>query len=228
MTRWPVLSVVSVQISPNCFPRNFTTVPPGNYEPKYPVVGLYGSVAPPAAGEGGQAITLAPGYVDWCRGPLGYLIETQYANGWPHCGLTAAAVPATGDETQEIEVDDCTGWAVTSAYGDVTGATGTIYDAGAQEVIQVTAASAAQGPGTLTLSAPLANQHAAGVMVSTLPGSVVQAAVWYCCSIALTRGATATSNREIPASGASTAGPKGPEDCAAEAELALDVFRRII
>ena len=125
-------------------------------------------------------------------------------------------------------MDDCTGWAVTAPYGGNIGATGVIYDAGGQEVIHVTTASATQGPGTLTLAAPLANAHAAGVMVSTLPQSAIMAVIWYACSVALTRGATATSNREIPASGASTTGPKSPEDCAAEAERSLDVFRRII
>lgn len=224
MTRWPVLSVVSIRVSPNTFPRSWTTIPAGNYEPKRPVVGLYGSVAPPAAGEGGQGITVAPGWFDWRYGAEGFVIETEYINGWPHCSLTSDAAQGAS----QLQVDDCTGWAVTAAAGGNIGATGTVYDAGSQEVIHVQSASAAQGAGTLALSAPLANAHAAGTMISTLPESVIQGAVWFCCSIALTRGATATSNREIPAAGASTAGPMSPQALVKAAQGVLDPFRRII
>ena len=195
MTRWPVLEVMSVQYAPNEIPYVWSTVPSGLAVPAYPPVGLYGSSAPPATGEGGQSIRLAAGYVTWQYGPLGYAILTEYVNGWPHCGLTEAA---TADAT-EIQVDDCTGWVITAAFpGAATGATGTVYDAGNQEVIQVTAASATAGPGTLTLAAPLAYPHAAGVMVSTLPQSVVWAAILFCCEQALERGATSMKLPEVP------------------------------
>jgi hypothetical protein len=227
MKRWPVLSVVSVQVSLNKFPRAWSTVPAGLYAPATPVTGLYGSVAPPAAGEGGQGISLAPGFINWLYGRDGWAVLVEYVNGWPHAGLAADATPVTSG-AQTITVDDCTGWAITSAVGGAAGATGTVYDAAAQEVIHVTAASADSGPGDLTLASPLAYDHPAGVMVSSLPQTVVMAAAWFASSIALTRGATATSNREIPASGSSTAGPEKPETLAAKGEGLLDVFMRII
>jgi hypothetical protein len=195
MTRWPVLEVVSVQYSKNCLPYNWSTVPAGLAVPAHPPAGLYGSSAPAAAGEGGQAIKLAAGYIDWRYGPEGYAILTEYVNGWPHCGLTAAA----DEDATELQVDDCTGWVITPVFpGAATGATGTVYDAGGQEVIQVTAASAASGPGTLTLAAPLANAHDAGVMVSTLPQSVEWAAMLFAIATALERGATAMKLPEVP------------------------------
>ena len=100
---------------------------------------------------------------------------------------------------QTIAVDDCTGWVITPAFpGMASGATGTVYDAGGQEVIQVTAASATAGPGTLTLASPLAYEHAAGVMVSTLPQSVEWAAMLFAVAVALERGATAMKLPEVP------------------------------
>ena len=195
MTRWPVLEVVSVQYSPNSLPYSWSTVPSGLAVPAYPPTGLYGSSAPAAAGEGSQAIKLAAGYVTWQYGPLGFAVLTEYANGWPHCGLTAAAT--AGATT--LSVDDCTGWVITPAFpGGAAGATGTVYDAASQEVVHVTAASATSGPGTLTLSAPLAYNHAAGVIVSTMPQAIGWASILFCCEIAMERGATAMTMMEIP------------------------------
>ncbi len=68
MTRWPVLEVLSVQYSRNTLPYVWNTVPAGLAVPAYPATGLYGSSAPAAAGEGGQAVRLAAGYVDWRYG----------------------------------------------------------------------------------------------------------------------------------------------------------------
>jgi len=200
MARWPVLSVLAVRIAPNRLPYAFAPVPTspaGLYVPRRPVVGLYGSAAPAAAGEGGQGVNLAAGWLDWRNGREGYVVEVDYINGWPHTALTAAAVPATNGP-QTIQVDDCTGWAITAAAGGNVGATGTVYDAAAQEVIHATGTSAVSGPGTVTLSAPLLNEHAAGTMISTLPQSVVWAAALFCCDVALQRGATSTTVQEMP------------------------------
>jgi hypothetical protein len=202
-TRWPVLEVVSVQYAQNCLPYNWSTIPSGVAVPSYPPTGLYGSSAPPATGEGGQSVRIPAGYVDWRYGPDGFAVLLEYVNGWPHCGLTAAA--AEGATT--LTVDDCTGWVVSPVFpGAATGATGTVYDAGGQEVIQVTAASAVQGPGTLTLASPLLNAHAAGVMVSSLPQSAVWGAALFGAAQALTRGATSTTVREIPGKGTEGSG----------------------
>lgn len=227
LKRWPVLEVVSVQVAPNKLPWVFSNVPSSEYQVKHPVAGLYGSSAPTAAGEGGQAVLLNPGWVKWDRGRDGYVVMVANVNGWPHCGLTG---PAAQGATS-LTVDDCTGWTISAPFaGAPTGATGTIYDAGAQEVIHVTAASVAQGPGVLTLSSPLQYQHLAGVMVSSLPQSAVWAAALYCCSVALERGATATTVQEIPGKAiAEQAGVKGPGGPAKWAECILKgTFDRII
>lgn len=224
LQRWPVLQIVSLAISPNAFPRQYVTLPSTAYDIERPTIGLYGSSAPSAAGEGGQSIVFAPGYLNWSLGRNGFVVKCQYVNGWPHTSLTA---PATSGATT-IQVDDCTGWAITSETLGVTGATGTVYDSGNQEVVHVAAASAVAGPGTLTLSAPLQYGHAAGVMVSTLPASVTWAVILLGASEALTRGATATTVQAIPGGGGSTGGAKGPTDLAAEAELLLNPYRRTI
>ena len=225
LQRWPILEVLSVQVAANAvFPRQWTSLSANMWDIEWPPLGLYGTNAPASAGEGGQSIVIAPGTTSWCLGRQGYLVRVSYINGWPHTGLTAAAT--AGDST--ITVDDCTGWAITSEATGVTGATGTIYDSGSQEVIKVTAASAASGPGTLSLAAPLTFNHNAGTLVTTLPQSVMWATILFCTSIALTRGATATTIQTIPGGGGSTAGVKEPSDLAGEAELLLNPFRRTI
>lgn len=228
LKRWPVLEVVSIQVAPNRLPWVFSTVPAAEYQVKYPVAGMYGSSAPAAAGEGGQAVLLNPGWVKWDYGRDGYVVQVQYVNGWPHTALTAQAAQGSSS----LAVDDCTGWTITAPYtGAPTGATGTVYDAGAQEVIHVTAASAAQGPGTLMLSSPLTYTHQAGALVSTLPQSASWAAILFAVDIAMERGATSTTIPEIPgrevAQAAGVAGkastPSGWAEC-----ILRGTFDRII
>ena len=222
LSRWPILSITQVQVAPNgVFPRQWTTVPAGYYDIEHPVIGVYGSVAPSDSGDGGQSIVISPGYVNWGGGRNGVLLRISYVNGWPHTSLTANA--AIGAMT--ITVDDCTGWAITGEFG-VTGAAGTIYDSGQQETVQVTAASVTSGPGTLSLSSALTFAHAAGVMVTTLPQSVIQATILFSAAQALVRGATSTTIHAIPGTGAS--GGKGAEDLITQGELLLHPLRRTI
>ena len=222
LSRWPVLSITGVQVAPNgVFPRQWTTVPAGYYDIEHPVLGVYDSVAPSDSGDGGQSIVISPGYVNWCGGRNGVLLRVSYVNGWPHTSLTANA--AIGAQT--ITVDDCTGWAITGEFG-VTGAAGTIYDSGQQETVQVTAASATAGPGTLSLSSPLTFGHTTGTMVTTLPQSVIQATILFSAAQALVRGATSTTIHQIPGTGAS--GSKGAEDLITQGELLLHPLRRTI
>lgn len=223
LKRWPVLEIVSVQVARNTFPVVWSSVPSGNYGIANPVSGLYGSIAPTAAAEGGQAILVSSQYVNWRYGRNGLAVEVAYVNGWPHTALTAPAAKAA----TTLAVDDCTGWAITAAVGGATGATGTVYDAGNQEVIQCTGASVTQGPGTLTLAAPLQSAHAAGTMVSTLPASVVWAAILFCCSQALTRGATSTTVLQAPG-GKSEGGAKRAQTLREQACEILQPFSRII
>ena len=235
LKRWPVLEVISIQVAPNVLPWNFTSVPSTAWQVKYPVVGLYGSAAPAAAAEGGQTVLLDPCWLTgsglngtgprWAPGwgHNQYVIMVQNVNGWPHTALTAAAT--AGATT--LTVDDCTGWQITAPYtGAPTGATGVAYDAANQEVVRVTAASAAQGPGTLTLAAPLAYDHAAGVMVSTLPQNLSWAAIMFCVSQALARGATSTTVHQIP--GGPGGGGGGPADWVKCARAAVASYARII
>lgn len=219
LQRLPVLAITNVQVAPNrVFPRQWLTVPSGYYEPEYPALGLYNSVAPSAGGQGGQAILVAPSYISWCMGRNGYVINVTYYHGWPHCSLTANALQGA----ESISVDDCTGWGITTVAG--TGAAGVIYDSGSQEAVNCSASSVTTGPGTLTLASPLASAHSAGVMVSSFPQDIIWACALFSAAAALTRGATATTIQDAPGRGAgmSTA------TLAGEAELKLRPYRRTV
>lgn len=227
--RWPVTQVLSVQVAPNSgWPRQWTALPAGNFEPEFPVDGLYGASVP-SAGAGGQSILFAPGYVRWpcgwpgqtTRGRLAFRVSATYLSGWPHACLAQAA--SAGDGT--IHVDDCTGWVITGTNAVQIGAAGIIYDAlgGGMEPVTCTAVSAATGPGTLTLSSPLSYAHGAGIAVSAMPDTVIWAAALLAGRAALIRGATATTIQTT--GGKQQATPSGLE---AEARSLLATFRRTI
>jgi hypothetical protein len=202
LARWPILSVLSVSTCPNTtFPRVWTALPAGYFEPERPPIGIYGSVSPDSSAFGGQAIIIAPGYIDWSCGRNGWAIQVQYINGFPHAQITSAA--SKGDT--HLVVDDCTGWGTTNWAG-ITGATGVIKDSGQQESCSVTTASVTKGPGTLTLSAPLVYPHAAGTLFTTLPASIEQACILFATAEALTRGATTTTIHDIGGHAQNTGG----------------------
>jgi hypothetical protein len=233
LQRWPVLAIQNVQVAATgVFPRQYTALPAGYYDVERPILGVAGTTAPAPDGQGGQAVLIAPGYIDWSLGRNGYTIRVTYINGWPHTSLTTAAT--AGGTT--ISVDDCTGWALsTNIVGggtEVAPVTGTttavIYDSGYQEVVQVTAASVNAGAGTLTLSSGLSFAHNPGVMVSTLPASVIWAVTLFGAAMALTRGATATTVHEIPGAGAGLGSTREPADLIGEAELILNPYKRTI
>jgi hypothetical protein len=231
--RWPVIQVLSMSVSPNnAWPRQFTALPAGNYEPEYPVDGLFG-VGVPSAGAGGQGILFAPGWAGfpvsagfgWPGGALtgrfGFRVSCTYMSGFPHCALSASATAGTS----AITVDDCTGWVLTGTNGQAIGAAGIIYDAmgGGQEGIQVTAASAVTGPGTLTLASPLSFSHEPPLAVSAMPGSVIWATALLAAEAALTRGFTATTVQTT--GGRQQAGRGGLE---AQAKSLINTYRRTI
>ena len=189
-SRWPILSVSAVSTSPNAvWPRQWTALPAGNFEPEFPVQALYGTSAPSGAGGGAQSVLFAPGYMNNLLGRKGWRVKVTYIAGWPHTCLTANAL--AGATT--IDVDDCTGWGPASTGGQ--GAAGVVYDplAGGQEGVTCKTASVTSGPGTLTLTTPLAYSHAAGIMVSAMPAGVIWATALLAGEAALTRGATATT-----------------------------------
>lgn len=220
LSRPPVVSVLSGQWTPaNAFPAQWTSVAAGQFRVEKPLMGVYGTSTPGGSGEGGQAVLLAPGIVNWRFGRQAFDVEVTYLNGWPHATTTTAvAASATA-----LRVDDITGWA---------GATGTVHDAGAQEPVTVTAVTpsttgAQAGPGTLTLSGPLNYGHAPGTVLTTLPGTVIQATIMFAVSQALIRGATATTVQALPGS-RSSSGSRGPDDLIAEAKQMLQPYRRTI
>lgn len=219
LSRWPVTNITEIQVSPNTFPRQWQTVPAGNYGIEHPVISLYGTNVPSGAGGGGQSVLLGAGYASRVNGRNGFVISVTFASGWPHTSITAPA--AIGDSS--LTVDDVTSWApfTTGAFG----AAGTIYDGANQEYIQVTASSVPAGPGTLTLSAPLAFAHNAGVMVSAMPENALWGTALFAGAAALTRGATSTTVRAMPGG---AGGPSGADELRMDAELALAGFRRTI
>jgi hypothetical protein len=189
--RWPILQILSIQISPaSCFPPQWTTVPSGCYRPIGPVSTVYGTSAPSNDGSGPQQIAVAPGYI--VPGRMQQLVQVQYINGWPHAGVTGA----TDSGLTAIAVDDCTGWAPADSGGQ--GACGNILAGSRQEAISCLSASAQSGPGTLTLATPLLYPHEPTEVVTTMPPTVQDAVILLSVAQALERGATATTHGQMP------------------------------
>jgi hypothetical protein len=223
MQRWPIIQITSVSVSPaTAFPRQYTALPAGSWDIEVPVLSGY---LPSGSGEGGQAILIAPGALNWACGRWGWRVKVQYVHGWPHTSLTAAA--SAGAST--VTVEDITAWAPPSSTQ--AGASGVVCDiTGGQESVTVTAAtptsgSTQSGPGTLTLAAPLTYAHPAGIIVSAQPADVLWASALYAAADALTRGATATQLRSATGGGGP---PTGGEQLRKDAEDILQPFKRII
>jgi hypothetical protein len=223
LARWPVLEVTSVQTCPNnTWPRTWTSVPAGYFEPENPPIGIYGSSAPGGSAQGGQAILVAPGYITWGYGRNGWAIQVTYINGWPH----AARAEAAEAGATQVSVDDCTGWAIENYFSTYTGATGVIRDAGQQESFAVTAASVTAGPGTLTLKEELAYPHQPGTVLTTMPSSVEEACILFAAAEALTRGATSTTIHDLGGHSQMTGGDV--TGLITEGEMLLQPFRRTV
>ena len=220
LSRWPVTQVLAGQCAPNSLPYQWTTIPPQFMAPHVPPVGIYGTSVPSSAADGGQAIDIGGGYINWSAGRVGYVLQVTYLNGWPHAGITTAATAGA----TSLQVDDCTGWAPVTPGGQ--GATGTIFDSGAQETIICTAASAQSGPGTLTLGSPLVYGHGVGVAVSALPAQIQWAAINFAAAQALTRGATATTVQTI--TGAASGSGSSPDGLTTRAQALCHPFKRTV
>jgi hypothetical protein len=226
LQRFPVTQILGVSVSPaRSFPRQWTALPAGSWDIEVPVLGTYGTNTPSGSGEGGQAILIAPGYLNWLCGRWGWRIQVTYIHGWPHSELTAAA--SKGAST--ITVGDITAFG--PAAGSTIGAEATVYDVtGGQESVKVTAATptsgtTAAGPGTLTFASTLNYAHPAGILISALPSDVIWAAALFAAADALTRGATATQLRS--ATGGAGVG-SGAEELRLDAEMKLARFRRTV
>src|SRR6202023_1228981 len=144
-------------------PPQWTPVTAGQWRIRNPPVFSSGP-APVTVPSGGNAVDVAPGWITRDLGPGGWNVQHSYVSGYPHAGLADDAEAA--DPT--ILVDDVTAW---------DGAGGFIFDGVNTGAVQVTAAAATTpvalpngagtaqaGPGTLTLSSPLAFAHAAGTV----------------------------------------------------------------
>lgn len=227
MRRWPVTEVLAIQTARNRqFPRAWSPVPAGQYEPERPLINSYTDTASATSPDGGASILLAPGYLDWREGRNATRLLVSYTNGWPHTSLTAPA--AAGDST--LSVDDVTGF---------TGAAAFAYDGVSTETVSVLSVAATSplalpngigtaqtGPGVLTLTAPLAHAHDAGVVVSSLPANVMWAAALAAAAQALEAGITSVSIQNL--SGAMGEGGKGVTDVTEGYKSLLEPFRRIV
>jgi hypothetical protein len=160
----------------------------------------------------------------WRRNSLRLLVS--YTNGWPHTSLTAAAAA----DATTVAVDDVTGW---------VGASGFCYDGSSTEQVSVTAVSATSplelpngvgtaqtGPGTLTLSSPLAEPHAAGTLVSALPANVMQATILVATSQVLDSGIESITAQTL--SGSTSLGGKGVSDLIDQIKDMLNPYRRVV
>jgi len=222
LSQWPITTVTAIQVANAAsMPYQWTPVQTGAWAVERPSLQLPGTSAAADSGTGGQSVIIGPGYVGWLLGRGGYVIETTYASGWPHAGITQAA--SAGDEI--LHVDDCTGWAPSAPGGQ--GCSGVVQDnAGGQEAITCLASSVATGPGILTLSAALTYAHDPGVLVTSMPGQIQWGTVLFCASIAMTRGSTATTIQTIGPRSQQTA--SGADSLAAQAKAMLAPFARVI
>lgn len=221
LSRSPVLQVLGGQMTPaGAFPPQWTPLAANQFRIERPVIGVYGTSVAGGSGDGGQSILLAPGNVTWLFGRYNTDIQVTYVNGWPHASLTGAATAGQSFLT----VDDCTGWGPPA--GSTQGAAGTIYDGAQEEGVVCTAASATQGPGTITLANPLQFSHGTGIVVTSMPGSIQQATILLAVSQAIVRGSTATTVQAVPGS---SVGPGATsKDFVEAARMILHPYRRVV
>lgn len=226
LSRWPVTQVLAGRVSPRAaIPRSWSSIPVTAIALEDPPMTLLSPVVEGAAGAGGNAVLIAPGYVSWAAGRNGFTTEISYLNGWAHAGVTGSVTAGA----QTVPVDDVTGMA---------GATCFFYDGASTETVTVTAAVAANpvalpaggtvqaGPGTVTLAAPLAFSHSAGTVVSALPQDVAWATILLAACQVLAEGATAVAIPDI--AGSLTSGGRGMEDLKVDAEVILATYHRIL
>jgi hypothetical protein len=194
LQRWPVLSIVGAQWSGAMLPPSWQTIAPTYLMTQTSYLAPYGSIVGDGAGQGPNAVLVAPGFVSWWGGRKGTLLQVTYLNGWPVCGIDqSSAAGATS-----IHVDDITGW-----WNGTAGARGTIYDPPWREDVTVTgapipdSAGATSGPGTLPVTAlqfshtvitgqtTVPNQT---VLLTTMPRALLQAGLFFAAYYGLLRG----------------------------------------
>ena len=235
MRRWPITEVLAIQTSSNqSWPRAWSTVPSDRYEVEHPLINALSDTASATGPDGGMSIVIAPGGCGLgdvggyggSFGAGGLIFLVSYTNGWPHTSLTeSASVGATA-----LSVDDVTGW---------TDASGFVYDGSSTETVSPISVAATtplalpngvgtaqSGPGTVMLGSPLAFDHAAGAMVSSLPGNVIWAAVLAAAMQATEGGIVSISIQNMP--GSVSTGGKGSMDMQTQFERFLNPYKRIV
>ncbi len=137
-------------------------------------------------------------YSGWGNPP--WLVATQYISGYPNALLTANCVQGA----TTLQVDDATGMTGATTLGDLTlpGTALTIYDAAnlASEDVLVLSVSG----DTVTLAAPTAYGHAAGVRVSALPPAISTASIYLAAWMIKERragGGSLMTGQVLPADG---------------------------
>jgi hypothetical protein len=226
LSRWPITEVVQIAVSGNTFPRQWVVVPAGYYDVERPPIDGYGSTSPTGTGDGGQSVLLAPGYVNWGNGRMGFTVSAAYLNGWPHSSLTASST--AGATT--LTIDDVTA---------MTGARVFLYDGAQTEQLTVQSVTAsnnvalpygtntyAAGPGTVTLSTPAAFAHTAGCVFSAIPQDILWATILATTIQALESGITAVTIQNLP--GSQTVGGQGIAALEQEYKDLLNPYRRVI
>jgi hypothetical protein len=239
MRRWPVTEVLAIQVSPSrSFPRVWSPVPAGMWDIRHPLL-FSGDSASATAPDGGWTVDVAPGCIGFSQygrtsaggftgggGRGSQRVQVCYVNGWPHTSLTEAA--AIGDTV--LNVDDVTGWALASGFA---------YDGSATEPLSAESVAAASpfalpndagtaeaGAGTITLTAPLEFAHQQGTLISALPATVIEAAVYAACAQALDSGIEAVAVQSL--SGERVSSEQASQDIVAEYKKLLDPFRRVM
>ena len=222
LQRWPITQIVAVNVAASAgFPTQWTAVPDGYWRIERPPMGLYGTNAPSGAGEGGQAVLIAPSYVNWCNGRNGLRVQVQYLHGWPHAGLTTPGhrrhLVARGGRLHRLGAR-----ASNSAANSTRARPGSSTTAPARKPSPAPPPRRQPGPGTLTLASPTTYAHNAGVMVSALPANVIWSSALFTGADALTRGATTTTVRSLPGH---AGGACGADELRIDAELKLRPYR---
>lgn len=238
MRQWPISEILAIQYAANRPPLTWNTVASDKYLINHPLIGQYTDTASATAPDGGWSIQVDPCAINassggvygparggrWRRNGLRLLVS--YTNGWPHTSLTA---PVEADATT-IEVDDVTGW---------VGASGFCYDGSFTEQVAVTdvaansplalpngVGTAQTGPGTVTLSSPLAFAHDEGTLVSALPANVMQATILVATSQVLDSGIESISAQTL--SGSTSLGGTGVADLIGQIKDLLNPYRRVV
>ena len=177
----------------------------------------YSPLAPMIHGRYPQFLRIKDTTQDWSWAKFGCYIQITYTAGWPNASISSSV---TAGSNVIIPVDASLGASVTNSMNPEMQAfqnTLTIYDAATntQETVTVTAVPDA----THIQVATLANNHAAGVRISSIPQDIKTACILYATHLGRERGVTALS---MP-SGRSLAA-KGGDELMSDAEFLLEPF----